>query len=288
MNIFISFIIGLFFFVSPVLAQSPTPTPIQDRLKEEIQQFRQNVLERKEEEKKTINIEKAKARTQLQNLRNASQDEIRRRKEEFRALEEQRKEEFKTRLDEAKAKAKEQAEAKRVELKNKLQGIRNEQKKRIVERVAQQLNELNERMMNHFSNILDRLEKTLVNIKSRTDKAEAKGWNVSAVRTMITSAEGAITSARLAVEVQAGKTYTPTISGQEGSLKVEVGRARQALHNDLAAVREKVRAAFEAVRRVATTLAQVPRVDEDETPTPSPSLTPTPTATPTPTPTPTP
>lgn len=295
MSILISLFVALFLFVSPTLAQSPTPTS-RGLLKKDIQQLRPNVIERRDEVKETLETERTEVRTQVKDLRNASHEEIQRRKEEFRTTQEQRKEEFKNRLQEARQKSAEEVERKRTELKERLQRVRDEQKKKIVERVEKHLNELNQRMMKHFSNVLDHLEKVLVNIKSRTDKAEAKGWNVSTVRAMITAAEEAIGRARAAVEAQAAKTYTPEVSGEEGKLKVEVGQARQALHKDLATVREKVRIAFEAVRRVATTLAQVPRIDHDATPspthspTPTPSLTvsPTPTTSPTPTPTPTP
>lgn len=167
-----------------------------------------------------------------------------------------------------KAKVKEEASKRKAELKEKLQGIRDEQKKKRVERVDQQLNELNERMMKHFSEVLDKLDKVLVNIKSRTDKAEAKGLNVSSVRPMIKSAEDAIAAAKAAVVAQSGKTYTPRISGQDRTLKVEVGQARKALHRDLETVREKVKLAREAVHRVATTLAQIRGVNDGISPSP--------------------
>lgn len=184
------------------------------------------------------------------------------------------------RLEEAREKAKEEIEAKRAELKERLQKVRDEQKKRIVERLDQQLNALNERMMKHFSVVLEKLEKALVNIESRIDKAEANGLDVSLARSMVVRAEDAIAAVKSAIEAQAAKTYTPEISGEEGKLKVEVGRARQLLHSDISLVREKVRAAYEAVRQVATTLAQIPRVNEEPEESPSPTVSPSPTPTP--------
>jgi len=43
-----------------------------------------------------------------------------------------------------------------------------------------------------------------------------------------------------------------------------VGKIRQALYNDLMAVQKTVKAVQEAVRKAATTLAQIPKVDELE------------------------
>ena len=267
MSIFISLIIFLSLFISPVLAQeSPNPYTgeIKNRLREGIKEFKQNVKTEK---------------TELKDLRNANKEDLEKRKKELKSEAEQRKEEFKSRMEEAKTKAKEQIEAKKVEMKEKLRLVRDEQKKNRVERLEKQLNELNERMTGHFIKVLDRLEKVLVNIESRTDKAEARGWDVSGVRAMITVAESAISETRLAIEAQSAKNYTPTISGNEEGLKSEVGQARQALHRDLGTVKEKIRLSYEAVRRVATTLAQVPKIDDDDddvSPTVSPSLSPTP------------
>ncbi|TSC90604.1 MAG: hypothetical protein G01um10142_351 [Parcubacteria group bacterium Gr01-1014_2] len=283
MSIFVSLIIFLSLIVSPVLAQETTgPKPytreeIKSRLNEGVQQFRQNVK-----------TERTELKTEVQNLRTINKEELEKRREELKNSAEEKREEFKNRMKEVREKAKEQIEAKRAEMKERLQTIRDEHKKKIAERLEKQLNELNERMMDHFSSVLDKLEKALVNIESRTDKAQARGWNVSAVRIMIFAAENAITEARKAVEDQSAKTYTPIISGNEEGLKPEVGQTRQTLHRDLVAVRGKVRLAYEAVRKVATTLAQVPRIDEDATPlptaSPSPTLTPTPSPTSSPTP----
>ena len=223
----------------------------------------------------------------VQNLRpaNATREELEARKQELRTAAEEKREELKARVDEARARAKEEIEARKAELKERLQQVRDEQKKKIVERIEKQLNELNERLTRHFSEVLDRLEKTLVNIESRIDKAESRGLNVSSVRALVVSAREAIVQARAAIEGQAAKNYVPDITGEEEKLKVEVGQARQALHNDLKTLREKIRLAFEAVRRVAAALAQIPRVDEEPTVSPTPTVTPTPSESPSPSPT---
>ena len=232
MTIFVSLIVGLLLFISPVLAQeSPSPEAIREGLKSEIKNIRQNLRE-------GVKEKRPEARERTSPSPTSEKD---------------------------KTKAKEEIEAKKSKLKEKLQKV-NEQKQKKVERISQQLDELNVRTTNHFSEVLDRLEKVLANVVSRVDKAEANNWDVSAVRAMIASAKEAIASAQSAIEAQKAKTYTPQITGEEAKLKVEVGEARKALHRDLAAVREKVKAAHEFVKAVAKALAQSPRIDQLNSP----------------------
>jgi len=158
---------------------------------------------------------------------------------------------------------KNQIEARREELKQKLATIRDERKKQTTERIGAELQKLNERITAHFSNVLEKIENALERVNSRADKAEANNRDVRAVRTAISEAETAITDARTAASAQAGKVYTLEVT-TEDALRVDVGRARQTLHTDLSAVREKVKAAHEAVRKAAVSLAQIPKVDELE------------------------
>lgn len=207
MRLIVSLILGLLLFLNQVWAQespSPSPSPqAQDRVKEGIQNIKQNLRE---------------------------------------GIKEKRPE--------------------RKEGVERIQKIKNENKQKIVERISKRLDELNIRMTSHFSQVLDRLEKVLAKTVSRVDKAEANNWDISGVRAMIDRAKEAITSARSAVEAQKAKDYTPQITGEEGKIKVEVGEARKVLHNDLTAVRQKVMAAYEFVKAVATALAQSPRIND--------------------------
>ena len=157
-----------------------------------------------------------------------------------------------------------QIEERRAELQTRLQSIRDERKKQAVERIHTAVNALNERMTGHFINVLDQIDKVLDRVESRTDKAEANGLDVSTVRPEITNAENAIAAARAAVEAQAGKVYEVQITGSETTLRADVGKTRQELHEDLTGVRDLVKAAREAVRNAAVTLAQIPRVNDNE------------------------
>src|SRR3989338_1748716 len=174
------------------------------------------------------------------------------------------RDDFKTRMDAEKAELQGEIKDKREALRAQLQKVKDERRREVVERIDVRLDELNARMLDHFSNVLDRLEDVLERIASRADKAEGRGLDVNTVRTAITDALSSITSARSAVQVQAGKTCIVTVT-TENNLRVDVGKARKCLHDNLTVVREAVKAAKEAVRKAATTLAQIPRVDEDST-----------------------
>ena len=117
--------------------------------------------------------------------------------------------------------------------------------------------------MDHFSAVLEKLEKILDRISSRTDKAEANGRDVTAVRTAIAEATNAIASARTAIQNQAGKVYSSEVSA-ESALRADTEKIRQSLRDDLTAVQKAVKIAQEAVRKAAVSLAQIPKVDELE------------------------
>ena len=157
-----------------------------------------------------------------------------------------------------------QIEAKRAELQARMTTIRDERKKQAVERIYTQVNKLNERMTGHFTNVLDQIDEMLDRVENRMSKAEANGLDVSTVTPEIANAEAVIALARASVQTQAAKVYAVQTTGDETTLRSEVGKTRQALHADLTAVREKVKAARDAVRKAAVALAQIPRANEVE------------------------
>jgi len=182
---------------------------------------------------------------------------------ELKNLMEQKQTELRSQIETKREQLKSQIEAKRAELKTRLVKIKDENKRQIVERIHNQVIELNKRMTDHFLNVLEKLEKILERISSRTAKAEANGQDINAVKAAITEATNAIVASRTAIQNQATKIYVPTIN-TENTLKTDVGKIRQALYNDLMAVQKTVKAVQEAVRKAATTLAQIPKVDELE------------------------
>ncbi|MEK7168222.1 MAG: hypothetical protein AAB707_00740 [Patescibacteria group bacterium] len=214
-------------------------------VREEVKDLRQNVREEVKQNRETIKKEFEAKRTEAKNLM------------------ESKKEEFKNKVEAKREEVKSKIEAKRGELKEKLGKIKDERKKQVVEKVYNQINELNKRRLDHFSAVLEKLEKVLDRISNRAAKAEANGRDISAVKTAITEAANTIALSRTAIQNQAGKVYAPIIS-TESALKTDIGKIRQALHSDLAGVQETVKTSREAVRKAATILAQIPKVDELE------------------------
>lgn len=189
---------------------------------------------------------------------------------ELKNLLQQKKIEFQSRIELRRTELKDKIQAKREELKQRLQNIKDENKKKIVERIDQNIDALNEKILNHFSNVLEHLENVLAKIVSRTDKAEINGRDVTSVEAAIQAAGAAITASRSAIEIQTNKIYTIATS-TEDTLRLEVGKARQALHDDLVRVRDAVFAAREAVKKAAAELHKIQGVDELEVATTTPN-----------------
>ena len=187
-------------------------------------------------------------------------------REEAKQAISQKRSELKSAIEAKRAETRDKIKAKREELKAQLQKIKDERKKQIVERVDARIDALNDRMTSHYLKVLEQIEDVLSRVATRTDKAAVAGANVTAVREAIVKAQAAIASARATATAQAGKTYQITVTG-DNNLRVDVGKARQALHADLVSVREAVKAAHMAVRDAAVFLAKIPKVNEAEVPT---------------------
>ena len=232
----------------PVAAQEPgaVSKPMQD------------VREKAREEIRTL---KDTLQTQVKTAQDALRSDAMQKREEFRKMVDAKRDELKTKID-----------AERAALKDKLAKIRDERKKAAVERIAEEINRLNDNRVEHYLAVVEKLEKVLDNIVSRTDKAAGRGLDVAAVRTAIEAAKTAIAAAKTAIQAQSAKTY-PVAVTTEDRLKADVGAARKALHADLLKVHEAVKAAREAVHKAATTLAQIPKVDDEPAATTTPTNT---------------
>ncbi len=203
------------------------------------------------------------AQERLKKLREAEWQDFQEKQEQFREQQKQRQEDFLKQVEEKREALKTALEQKREEFKQSLEKIKDARKKTIVERIDGNMGSLNERLTNHFTEVLKKLDGILERISVRADKAEANGTDVAAVRTAVTVAQGTIASARSAVEEQVSKTYDIQIQ-DESTLKSNVGETRKKLRDDLAAIHATVKTAYTAVRAAATTLAQIPKVDEME------------------------
>jgi DNA repair exonuclease SbcCD ATPase subunit len=190
-------------------------------------------------------------------------------REEIKKLIEKKQLEIRENIQKKREERKVKIDALKEQLREKIKQKISAKKQEIVERVYERINALNDLITNHYLNVLDRLEKILERIESRTAKAKLNGKDVSQVETAIEKAHQAINSAREAVKAQAEKVYQPPeITGEE-KLKLEVGKLRKQLHDDLKAVEKLVKEARDAVRQAAVALAQIPKVDEIEVATPT-------------------
>ncbi len=193
---------------------------------------------------------------EFQQIREETKRQIEQVRMEYKNQIQEKREEMKTKIEELKA-----------QLREKLRERISERKQKIVERIYERINALNERLTDHYLDVLDHLGKVLERIESRTAKAKLNGKDVSKVEEAIQKAHEAIEKARKAVKAQAEKVYEPPEITTEENLRLDVGKLRQQLHDDLKAVEKLVKDARDAVRQAAVALAQIPKVDELEVPT---------------------
>ncbi len=98
-------------------------------------------------------------------------------------------------------------------------------------------------------------------IESRSDKASLNGADVANVRTLITTAESAVASARTAISTQAGKTYNVELV-DEATAKDSLKTTRDTLKADLEVMKSKIKLAHEAVKSAAKALKAIQGVNE--------------------------
>ncbi len=157
---------------------------------------------------------------------------------------------MKAALDARRAEVKGEIEKRHVELKTKLAAFKNKVKAEIAGRIADNLTKLNERLTDQMAAQIDKMK----NIMARVAAGDVNGDGAAD----IAAANTAIADAAAAVTAQAGKTYTVNVT-TEAKIKVDVGAARQQLHDDLKVVEDKMQAARQAVRKaVADVLKLAP------------------------------
>lgn len=145
--------------------------------------------------------------------------------------------------------AKEEFRQKREEFKEKLEQIRDERKKALVERIDQKIETFNTRHTEHMMKALERLESILANLVTKTNEAKAAGFDTKSAETAITEAEASLAAAKAAVEAQAVKDYTTTIT-TESALRTMVGSEVSQFRIDIKSTHQKVLAAKAAVKKV--------------------------------------
>ena len=144
----------------------------------------------------------------------------------------------------------------RQEFVNKLAAIRDEKKKAIVARIDQQIVKLNSGRTSTMLRHLDTIQGVLDKLKTKTQDLANDGKDVTAINAAITKAQAAIDSARTAITVQAGKTYTINIT-TDANLGSAVSNTRLAFARDLKTVHQAVVTARKATKDVLVAIAKV-------------------------------
>lgn len=228
--------------------------------RESIRTTREDVQEELQQKRAEVRGIATSSREELKKSIEEQREAVKQRMEQVKQNIEDRREEFKKTMEAKREEVKQMIETRREELKKKLETIRDGKKRTAVETIDKRLEEINANRVEHFSKAVDQLEKVLQNVESRAAKAEEAGRDIAGVKADITAAEMAIAAARAAIVAQSAKSYVLTIN-QEDALRVDVGKTRQALQNDLKVVFDAAKAVREAIRKAATDLAKIPGVN---------------------------
>ncbi|MEK7626654.1 MAG: hypothetical protein AAB399_00610 [Patescibacteria group bacterium] len=243
---------------------------IRERTKDKAENIREQVKETRTETKEKFDAVRGEVKSAIEAKRlmpeqlKAFQDKREEVKNEF----EMKREEFKKDFESKREEMKKEIETKREEFKKRLETVKDERKKQVAEKLFDGINSLNTKAMDNFKKSVDQIEAVLNRILSRSQKAAANGANVDAVNVASDLAKKAIEDARAAIQFQAGKTYSvvssSTPASDENTLRTDLTGMRNQLRQDLESVKTKIKTARDAVHNAATTLAQIPKVDELE------------------------
>lgn len=233
-----------------------------EQIKNQIKDIRQNASD-------SIRQTKEQAKVDIKDLKGQSRDFVGNLRKSF----EDKEQEFKAKIKENKQKFEEEIKQKKEDLKQRLKKIKDEKKKQAVERIDQSMDNLNKRLLDHYTSVLGKLQDVLTRIGQRADEFQSRGVDVSITRQAIDKAVESINVARAAIVAQSVKTYGLQINSED-KLKLDVGKARKQLHDDLDKVKEIVKDAHVAVRNAATSLAGSGTVSGSPGITVSPSTTP--------------
>lgn len=241
---------------------------IRERAKDEVENVRENLKEVKDEAKDKMESIREEIKISVKQLAPEEFKAFREKREEIKNEFEAKREEFKKEFESKREEVKQEIETKRAEFKDKIKDIKDEAKKTAAEKLFNDLNSLNSKMVDNLKKAADQIEAVLNRILSRSEKAAANGEDVTTVNAASDLAKKAIEDARTAIQTQAGKvystTFTSTSASDKDTLRADLTLTRNQLKQDLESVKTKVKAARDAVHNAATTLAQIPKVDELE------------------------
>lgn len=174
------------------------------------------------------------------------------------------REEFKLKIEESRGIAKTQIEALKASLKEKLAVIKDDNKKLSAEKILTKIQDLNTSTTDKLVEKVKQIEEVLIRVESRITKAQDRGLDVSVAKEELAKAKEAIANARAVITTQTKKVYEFNTTS-DTTLKADLKTLRDNLNSDIKAVYAAVKSAHEAVSKVATTLAQIPKIDDDVT-----------------------
>lgn len=214
--------------------------PLRTQLRENNEGVRTELKNTIEAEREKVAEVRNEVRNQVASGSSSSSDAIR---ATVQKMQEER-DSFRVRVESLKQEAKTKMTQERESLKVKLQVVKDEAKKATVQKLDENINNLN-------SNFVEKFTKNLTDFDTYLTKLVDKASATSTTKDLTTfvgaveSAKAAVASAKTAVEAQAKKVYTITVS-TEANLKSDVSSVRQLLNNDLKSVRDLVQAAHSA------------------------------------------
>ena len=174
----------------------------------------------------------SRLKQQMQELKSQKKAAVSNIKEEAKENRMELKEKIKDSIAAKREETKEIVKAKRDEFKLKLQTLKDEKKRALVDRIDTKLANANIKHTDRFTQVLSNLQIILDKMADEVDK---------------TAAQAAIDTAKKALENQAAKTYTITIS-TETALRSDVGAVTSGLRLDLSATHKLVIDAKQAVQ----------------------------------------
>lgn len=130
----------------------------------------------------------------------------------------------------------------------KLNKIKDERKKTVVDRINTQISESNTKAINKMTSALTKLTEYLTKLTERSAALKAAGRDTTGLDSFIASAQNAIATATNAVNTQAAKTYTLTITS-DSTVKSEVGTTISQFRLDIQGVHKTVVDAKQAVMK---------------------------------------
>lgn len=175
-------------------------------------------------------------RKQLQDIQTQKRSAVSDIKKEAKETRAELRQQIKDTVAAKKEAVRETVAARREEFKTKLQTIKDQKKKALTERIDAKLANANTKHTDRFTQVLSNLQNIVDKVNEDTDKTEA---------------QAAIDTARTAVENQAAKTYTITIS-TETALRLDVGAVTSQLRLDLMATHKAVVDAKQALQALRT------------------------------------